>query len=300
MDASGYASPATTPDREPSTRRRDPLSIMLGNAERWDIITVFVGVAFSLHVAMLTFAMVSSLLAQLHSLMGDNRAALHDFFWRQYDVEVVKPKDEPKPEPPPPEPPPPEPAPAPVVKQAPKPVEEDPYKNLAPTPAKAAKVLTAEPKPDDPVELPTIVSGEGTALGGMQSAAGTGERITMAKAANINGTPGGRGSVVAPPPPPPPPTEDKSRPVGLAGSASWNCPFPPEADADQIDRAVVGVSVTVRADGSAASISVVNDPGHGFGRAAKSCALARSYKPALDRSGTAITTTATINVHFNR
>jgi protein TonB len=160
-------------------------------------------------------------------------------------------------------------------------------------------VLTAEPKNDEPVELPTIVSGEGNALGGMQSGQGKGEQITMQRSASLQGTPGGRGTASAAPPPPPPGV-DKSRPIGLAGGTSWNCPFPPEADADQIDQAVVGVRVTVRTDGSASSVVVVSDPGHGFGRAAKACALARRYQPALDRTGTPIVSSSMVNVRFSR
>ena len=86
----------------------------------------------------------------------------------------------------------------------------------------------------------------------------------------------------------------------LAGSSTWSCPFPPEADADQIDEAVVTVQVTVRPDGSALSASVVSDPGHGFGRAARACALGRRYQPALDRSGSPTAASAPVNVRFNR
>src|SRR5262249_35098422 len=125
-------------------------------------------------------------------------------------------------------------------------------------------------------------------------------QITMRRDARNDGIPGGRGTQPAPAPPPPPPGPDLSRSVGLAGSASWNCPFPPEADAEQIDQAVVGVQITVRPDGSASSATVVSDPGHGFGRAAKACALARRYQPALDRTGTPIVGSNLVNVRFSR
>jgi protein TonB len=120
----------------------------------------------------------------------------------------------------------------------------------------------------------------------------------MARNASLAGVPGGKGT--AGPVAPPPPAEDKSRLVQLSGSATWNCPFPPEADAEQIDQAVVGVQVTVLPDGSAKSASVVSDPGHGFGRMAKQCALARRYQPALDRSGAAILGSGLVNVRFSR
>jgi periplasmic protein TonB len=41
----------------------------------------------------------------------------------------------------------------------------------------------------------------------------------------------------------------------------------------------------VRPDGTPLSVNVVNDPGHGFGRAARMCALTRRFTPALDRTG---------------
>jgi protein TonB len=88
--------------------------------------------------------------------------------------------------------------------------------------------------------------------------------------------------------------------VALVGGTTWNCPFPPEADAEEINHAVVTVQVTVRPDGSALTATVVTDPGHGFGRAARLCALGRRYQPALDRTGAAIVSSAPINVHFNR
>jgi protein TonB len=296
MDGTMYASAALAPRTAGAERgRRDALSLILGAAERWDLFSAAIAVAVSMHVGMLVFAFFLGLLADVKSALDDDRAKLHEFFWRQYDVEVEKPKEV-KPQPPPPEPPPPEPAPMP--KAQPKVVEDDPYKNLPPTPAKAAKVLTAEPKNDEPVELPTIVSGEGTAVGGMRSGEGKGKQITMQRAASNQGVPGGRGTAAAAQPPAP--VEDKSRPIGLTGGSAWNCPFPPEADADQIDNAVVGVQVTVGPDGSATTVAVVSDPGHGFGRAAKACAKARRYQPALDKSGTAIVSSTMVNVRFYR
>jgi periplasmic protein TonB len=233
----------------------------------------------------------------MRAAVDENRVRLHDYFWRMYEVEVEKPKDEPPPEPPPPEP---EPEPAPAPKAQAKPVQDDdPYKNLPPpTPAKAAPVLTRDAKADDPPELPGFVTGDGSATYGMQSAAGNGDNPTMQRNASLEGKPGGKGK--AGPVQAAPPAEDRSRAVGLAGGTSWSCPFPPEADTDQIDQATVGVQVTVRPDGSAQSAAVVSDPGHGFGRAARQCALARHYQPALDRSGTAILSSGLVNVRFNR
>lgn len=62
----------------------------------------------------------------------------------------------------------------------------------------------------------------------------------------------------------------------------------------------MGVQITVRPDGSALSATVVSDPGHGFGRAARVCALARKYTPALNRAGEPIVGSNLVNVRFSR
>jgi protein TonB len=88
----------------------------------------------------------------------------------------------------------------------------------------------------------------------------------------------------------------------MIGSTSWSdCPFPPEADAEQIDQALPSVMVTVRPDGTAQSVKIVEDPGYGFGRAARICALARRYSPALDKTGQPTTgVIGPIRVRFTR
>lgn len=291
--------PAASPYRIGSTRRRarNPLASILGEGQRWDLVSICIAIALALHVALVVFGIVAGMLRDLRLAVEDNRARLHEYFWRQYDVEAEKPKDEPKPEPPPPEPPPPEPAPA--LKPQAKPPEDDPYKNLPPpTPAKAGPILAVERKAEDPIELPGFANGDGGVGYGMMAGNGKGESPTMNRDATHKGVPGGGGTATAAPAAAP--VEDRSRKMDLAGSRTWNCPFPPEADADQIDQAVVTVQVTVRPDGTASSAAVTSDPGHGFGRAARNCALARRYQPALDRSGTPIVGSAPVNVRFSR
>ena len=61
------------------------------------------------------------------------------------------------------------------------------------------------------------------------------------------------------------------------------------------------VVVTVRPDGSPQSVKVVSDPGNGFGRAARTCALGRRYQTGLDRAGQPTTAaTPPIRVKFTR
>jgi protein TonB len=101
-------------------------------------------------------------------------------------------------------------------------------------------------------------------------------------------------------PPPPSPAPDRSRPPGVAGGLQWSCPFPPEADADQIDGAVVGIRADVDASGQVKNVAIVSDPGHGFGRAARRCALARTWIAALNRDGAATDGSVVVNVRFAR
>jgi protein TonB len=92
-----------------------------------------------------------------------------------------------------------------------------------------------------------------------------------------------------------------SRSATLAGGTAWNCPFPPEADAEQIDSAVAVLVIRVRPDGTPLSVQVVSDPGHGFGRSARICALGKRYTPGLDKVGSPTTSTMPpVKVRFSR
>ncbi len=67
-----------------------------------------------------------------------------------------------------------------------------------------------------------------------------------------------------------------------------DCDFPAEADRDHVDHGWAKLIVTVRSDGRAAAVQLLEDSGHGFGRMARQCALRARYRPALDRTGTPI------------
>lgn len=290
------------------TRRREPLSnealaAILGVKSRGlDWFYVYFGAAFALHVVILLLAMRAHFLHEMKELLVDTRAWVHDFFWQTYDVVPENKPEPPKPleaPPPPPEAPPEPAAPAPKA-EAPK---DDPY-DAPPPPAQAAKVLTQKADPDEIEDLTgnTIVSGEGTAAYGQQSAQGRGDRPVLNPAASLTGVPGGTGTSKGPPPPPPPPAgPDLSRAASPSGGTNWNCPFPPEADADQIDEARASLVVTVRPDGTPLSVTIVSDPGHGFGRAARMCALTRRFTSALDKTGQPIAgSTVPFGVRFTR
>ena len=209
----------------------------------------------------------------------------------EYDVEVSKPVEAP----PPPEPPQEKaPAPAPLPK-APIAPEEPP-----PEAAQAGKVLTAEPDPNEPLDLTGggFVSGSGaTYAGGVTQANGTGKTAVYNPAARATGVPGGIGTTA----PPVLAGPDRSRGAGLSGASEWKCPWPAEAEAEQIDEAFVKVQVAVGTNGKASKVSVLSDPGHGFAREAQRCAMRESFAPALDHNGTPVEgTTKVLKIHFER
>jgi outer membrane biosynthesis protein TonB len=82
-------------------------------------------------------------------------------------------------------------------------------------------------------------------------------------------------------------TSDRSGGVELENPA-WSCPWPREADTEQIDEQTVVIRVVVDREGRVLSATVVVDPGHGFAQVAVACALRTRFKPARDAAGQAI------------
>jgi protein TonB len=79
-------------------------------------------------------------------------------------------------------------------------------------------------------------------------------------------------------------TSDRSEGVSLPNQ-NWSCPWPHEADAEKIDEETATIRVVVSTTGTVESVTVVSDPGHGFGPAAVACALRTRFMPARDREG---------------
>jgi protein TonB len=146
-------------------------------------------------------------------------------------------------------------------------------------PAQAGQVIAQAPNPSAPLDLTGEAFVTGTAAnyaGGFTSSTGTSAKAVESRAVDL------------------------SRPVGLV-NGEWRCPWPTTADSADIDRAVAVVEVRVRVDGTAESVSVVRDPGMGFGEAAVGCALRELYEPARDRSGAAVAALSPpIRVRFTR
>jgi protein TonB len=257
-------------------------------------VAVTVAVAVFLHVGMAAGATAAALFDEISAWQKSVRSVI-DYRLSQYEVDLIK-----EPPPPPPEEPKPEPEPE-EAKPAPK-DPTPPPEAAPPVPAQAAKVLTADPQPNEgPVDLTnTFVTGSGsTYAGGSTSSEGTSKTAVYNPAATPTGVPGGTGTGTAPPPPR---KDDRSRAPGLLGSVDWNdCPFPGEADAEQIDQAFVMIQVKVKPDGSPENVSVIQDPGHGFGREARKCAMRKKYSHGLDPDGNPVGgTTKPFRVRFER
>jgi protein TonB len=136
-------------------------------------------------------------------------------------------------------------------------------------------------------------------VGGVTAGTGKGKRAVYNRGASPDGVIGGKGKAPAPPPPPPGP--DLSRPAQQApGNRLSQCPWPPEADIEQINFMRVNVVISMDANGKAMSANVPNDPGYGFGRAASRCAMRDPWVPPLDRAGKAQPGTISINLTFKR
>lgn len=239
-----------------------------------------VAIAIVLHVGLggsaVGIVMLSELWTWHNALLGKLQARILD----DYQVDLVK-EEEPPP-PPEPEPPPPEPEAKPDP--TPPPVAEKPTAEAPPpTAAQAGKVLAAEPTPDEPLDMTnSIIQGTGDKFaGGVTSSTGTGQTAVRNPAASGSGVPGGTGTT-------PGATgggADRSRVAGVSGSSDWDCPFPPEADSTQVDFAKVMIKVLVGTDGSAQKVTIVQDPGNGFAREARACALRKKYLTSLDATG---------------
>jgi protein TonB len=224
-------------------------------------------------------------------------ARVHEVIWTEVDLEVIKEAEPPPPAPPPePEPVKAEPAPPPpaALKEVPKEAPAAP----PPAAAQAGAVLAAPSDPDEPVDLTgAFVQGTGDSYaGGTTQATGTSKSAVRDPNARGTGVQGGTGTGPAAP------AVNLSRPASCASESLWrNCPFPAEADTAQVDEAFVLLRATVESSGTISAVTILEDPGNGFGREAKRWALATvKCQPALDASGTAVSGQSTVRVRFNR
>lgn len=187
--------------------------------------------------------------------------------------------------PPPPEPPKaPEPEPEPAPKAPPKYVKAEKLPKppeLEPPPppaaAQAGKTLTIDDK-DAPSDADAMVQGQGDQyVGGVTTIDGSSKRAVT----------DGRARGAGPPPAPPrPPEVDRSAKAALFLTA-WNCDhlFPTAAANAGVRHASVHLVVRVGPHGEALGVRNLDDPGHGFGEAARKCAFQQQYRSARNRAG---------------
>jgi protein TonB len=275
----------------------DPLAGVLSLGPRIPVAVMVAAavLAVSVHAGAAVGAVQAAVLHAFGAWARDVKAQVSSRLAQTYEVDVVKPAEKPA-EPPPPPPPEEKEPPPKLVKEAPK--DEPPP--APPAAADAAKVLMQEPAKDEPVDLTgnTFLAGNAeTAVGGVTQIGGTAKMATNNLAAVATGTPGGTGTAAAPPPV----RVDRSRAAAIVNKSNLErCPFPAEADAEQVDEAAVGIEVKVGVDGRAETVSVTQDPGHGFGREARKCALRERYNPALNVDGSPIPGVYRVNFRFSR
>lgn len=248
------------------------------------------GLALGLHVGLGSRGLLG--LDELGDFARTVQSGIQLRMRQELEVEL---QPEPEPPPPEPEPPPPEPEPEPEPVEPPpeKPPPAAPKEPPAPAAAQAGKVLTAEPTPDEPLDLTGDAFVQGNAdyfAGGITASKGTSTQAVRNQAARPDGVVGGTGTA---------PSVDRSRAAGTI-DRNWDCPFPAEAELEQINYQQVRVAVTVSAQGKPLDVKVIGDTSFGFGRAAQRCALGKTFIPALDRGGNPITTTIPLVVTFVR
>lgn len=311
MQTPRHISNANSADARVGGTFPDPLDAVLSLGSKAARTGALLGVAaaLALHGAGAVHAAVAPFELQLWA--DGARATLRATLATTYDLEVDKPPPPPPPEPPKEEPEPPKEPDPPKAVEAPKPAptpraearapkaaaKEEP----APAAAQAGKILAQEPNPDEPVDLTGqgFVTGNADSFaGGVTAATGTSKAAVRDPNARADGVVGGKGTGPAQPAAVGP---DRSRPAKPAETNWGTCAFPPEADAEQIHFQLVTIMVTVRTDGTPQSVKVVNDPGRGFGRAARQCAMSKKFLPALSRDGTPIlSATPPFTVKFER
>lgn len=272
----------------------DPFARVRGMGARSTRLGMAVGLVFALSVHGAGAAHGMSALLDMSAFAALVQSAVRDDIRATYAVEVAPEK----PPPPPPE--------AEKPQETPEPPTRVPSRNAPeqappPAPAQAGKVLTAGPDPDAPVDLTGdgFVSGEGDRfVGGVTSSKGTSTTPVRQALTKPEGKVGGTGNGK--------PTADVTKPdrsrTPIPLDTVWNdCGFPPEADTEQINYMKVRVVVTVGLDGRAQKVTVLSDPGHGFGRLAQQCAYRKTYGVGLNSDGQpVVSTTPPIGITFQR
>jgi protein TonB len=186
--------------------------------------------------------------------------------------------------PPPPPPPPPREEPA---RDAPAPAPN----RTAPRPvARAGRLVAARSdapaaRSADAVDFVTDPEGKSYGIG-VVARGGTLDRAPPAPISS----PAGEGSIGA---------ENLSRAARLEEADPCAGMYPLDA---KVDGGFATASVVVRPEGQVGSVSIVSETpaGEGFGRAARACLARKTFAPARDREGKAVSAAITVRVRFTR
>jgi periplasmic protein TonB len=159
------------------------------------------------------------------------------------------------------------------------------------SPAQAGQIIASVPVANQPIDFGEafVVGGAAAYAGGTTMSSGTSKQKV-------------EGPVVAQPvadKPLVPGAPDRSRALSLA-DPEWTCPWPREADETDIDEQIAIVKVTISVGGRCEKVTVIRDPGHGFGAQAARCAKEAAFLPALDAHGNPTEGSAAIRVRFVR
>jgi periplasmic protein TonB len=212
------------------------------------------------------------------SVCAEMAARVHDAIAADRAVDVT---------PPPPPPPPAAAPPTPHVAESA--IREHthvaPLPHTAPAPAQAGRLAAASESPVDFTGSAFVVGSGPSYAGGTTTRSGTSPGPVTGPAAS-----NGSGNLA----------RSRARPVTL-DAENWNCSWPAEADARQVDQETVVIRVQVGADGRSDRVDVVEDPGFGFGAAARQCALVTRFGAARNAAGDPIAALSpAIRVHFHR
>ena len=155
-------------------------------------------------------------------------------------------------------------------------------------PAQAGQLAAAALAPADFTGTAFVVGVGSTYAGGTTTSRGTSKTPARGTVAT-GGT--GDGATRA---------RSQARSVSLDQEA-WNCPWPADADAQQVNEQTVVLRAAVGVDGHVEHVDVLSDPGFGFGAAARMCALRTRFEPARAPAGEPIAAVSPpIRVHFFR
>jgi protein TonB len=227
------------------------------------------------------FALVRHLRTSLGPWSAEMAARVHEAIELEREVEVTPP--------PSPESPPPAPAPeSPRITVSRSSRTPRTQSARATPPAQAGQIVLAAQAPADFTDMAFIVGSGTSYAGGTTTSSGTSRKAARGALAPeaIKGAP-----ISAP---------NRARSVLLEQSA-WNCPWPVEADAEQVNEQTVVLQASVRADGRVDNVDILSDPGFGFGANARLCALRTRFEPARDGTGQPIIAMSPpIRVHFYR